>query len=109
MYHRIFDEKQNPNLLSGIISALNTFVAQFDENGLIDFEMIEKRFIIAKREEILFITNCNRKYKCQDAKAELQKITQIFFNRYPVENIKNWDDDPSYFSDFTKKIETSLQ
>ncbi len=57
MFQRLFDHNLNSDLLGGFISALNTFAMQFDENGLSDFELGTKRFVIARNDDLLFITN----------------------------------------------------
>jgi hypothetical protein len=95
--------------LGGFISALDSFATNFDDEGLSDFEMNDKRFIIAKKEDLLFITNCEKKVKKKDALEELKKIISKFFQNYPPEVWKKWDGDKSKFHGFEKKIDDSLQ
>jgi hypothetical protein len=108
MFQRVLDQKLNSDLLGGFISALNSFATSFDEEGLSDFEMSNKRFVIAKKENLLFITNCERRIKTKEAREELQKVMNKFFQNYPPEVWKNWDGDASKFHGFEKKIDDSL-
>jgi hypothetical protein len=70
--------------------------------------MGEKQFIIAKHEDLLFVSNCDVKNKIDFAKNELLKIMNRFFKLYTMEQVKNWNGDNSIFVGFEKQITDSM-
>ena len=109
MFQRLFDRNIDSNLLGGFISALNTFAMQFDDNGLTDFEMNNKQFIIAKKQDLIFITDCAKKVNQMEAQKELLKIMHKFMEEYPPEVYQKCEENPRECDKFLLKIDDSLQ
>ncbi|MFX1392178.1 MAG: hypothetical protein ACFFAH_01265 [Promethearchaeota archaeon] len=108
IFHRVFDEKVDPQLFGGLMTALNTFAEEISKRGLSNFEMGDKRFTILKRNTFLFIANSDIKIKQKKVIQELNNIIEKFFNRYPKEVLDYWNYDVSLFFPFKSEIENSL-
>ncbi len=109
LFERVFDQRMDAQLFGSFISALNMFAMNLDKDGLSNFELSNKRFIIAEKNGLLFITNCSLKTKVKDTQVELQKIVKKFFDLYSKEQVDNWDGNTTMFDDFSNKIEDSLE
>ncbi len=108
LYSRVKDEKINPQLFGGLMSALNMFAEKLSEGGITNFELSNLKFIVVKRRDFLFIASTSTKIKEKKAEEELKKIGDLFFKRYHQE-VLTWDNDISVFSDFGFVIEGSLE
>jgi hypothetical protein len=108
IYHRVYYEKMDSDLLGGFISALNSFATTFDHDGLSNFTMGEKQFVMAKNQQLIFVLNCDVKIKMKDAKNELNMIMKRFFQTYSLDIINNWNGDKSTFRGFERNIEDSM-
>ncbi|MFX1385493.1 MAG: hypothetical protein ACFFBP_24010 [Promethearchaeota archaeon] len=109
IFHRVFDEKVDPQLFGGLMTALNTFAEEISKRGLSNFEIGDKRFTILKRNNYLFIVNSDIKIKQKWVLQELNNIIEKFFNRYPKEVLDYWNYDLSLFVPFKNEIENSLE
>ncbi len=109
LFSRVIDEKINPQLFGGLISALNTFAEKLSNGGITNFELSNLKFIVVKRRDFLFIGSTSNKVKEKKAEEELKKIGDLFFKKYPQEVLIKWDNDISIFSDFGSNIEGSLE
>ena len=109
LYSRVSNEKINPQLFGGLMSALNTFAEKLSDGGITNFELSNLKFIVVKRRDLLFIGSTSPKVKEKKAEEELKKIGDQFFKKYPQEVLLSWDSDISIFSDFGSEIEGSLE
>jgi hypothetical protein len=109
IFKRVFEERVDAQLFGGFFSALNAFAANLDKGGINNFELSDKKFFIVKQNNLIFIVNSDKKVKAKDAQTELDKIIKRFFDCYPPEMLKSWDGNTSFFDNFTKKIEDSLE
>jgi hypothetical protein len=109
LYSRVIDEKINPQLFGGLMSALNTFAEKLSEGGITNFELSNLKFVVVKRRDFLFIGSTSTKIKEKKAEEELKKVGDLFFKKYPQEVLLAWDNDISIFSDFGSGIESSLE
>ncbi|MBY9017485.1 MAG: hypothetical protein KGD66_01525 [Candidatus Lokiarchaeota archaeon] len=109
LYSRVKDEKINPQLFGGLMSALNMFAEKLSEGGITNFELSNLKFIVVKRRNFLFIGSTSNKIKEKKAEEELKKIGDLFFQSYPPEVLISWDNDVSIFSDFGSTIGGSLE
>ena len=108
LFSRVFDQKINPQLFGGLMSALNTFAEKLTDGGISNFEMSDLRFVIVKRRTFLFVGSSLNKTKEKKVIDELKLISDMFFEVYS-EKLINWDNDVNYFSDFGDHIDKSLE
>jgi len=107
VFDHVLDVQLKTQLFGALMSALNSFAEQLAEGGLSNFELSEKRFIIMKKNEFIFVANSSKKIKEKTVIEQLETITDQFFKKYS-DILKNWDQDISVFSDFKQDIEASL-
>ncbi len=108
LFNRVFDIQLKTQLFGALMSALNSFAEQLAEGGLSNFELSDKRFIIMKKKDFLFVANSLKKIKEKKVIEQLRKISNRFFDIYS-DILINWDNDISFFSNFEKEIEDTLQ
>ena len=109
MYHRMYDEKMDEQLFGGLLTALHSFAEELSSEGLTSFDMHDKRFTMKKKNTYLFVANSSKRIKEKKVMAELEKISQKFFNSYSEDILNNWDGDVGIFANFDKEIEDSLE
>jgi hypothetical protein len=108
VFSRVFDTKVNEQLFGALMTALNTFAKELSSGGLTSFELSSIRFTIIKSKRFLFIANSSKRIKEKRVIEELQKVSDMFFNKYS-DILLNWDSDINVFSDFENEIEESLE
>ena len=92
------------------MSALNSFAERLAEGGLSNFELSDKRFIIMKKNDFLYVANSSRKVKPKRVIEQLEMVAKKFFELYPVEWFKNeWNNEISMFKDFEKEIQEQME
>lgn len=109
LYHRIYDEKIDDQLLGALMSALNSFAEEIVNDGLSNFEIQDIRFTLVKKKGLLFIAKSPKKLNEKRVMEELNKIADKFLESYSDEFLNSWDGENSQFSNFEKKIEESLE
>lgn len=109
LYSRVLDEKINPQLFGGLMSALNMFAEKLSEGGITNFELSNLKFVVVKRRDFLFIGSTSTKIKEKKAEEELKKVGDLFFKKYSNEVLLRWDSDISIFADFGSAISSSLE
>ena len=109
VYQRVFDKKLDEQLFAMLMSALNTFAEEISKGGLSNFELSNKRFSIIQRNSFLFVASSKPKIKGNKVIAELEVISEKFFNLYSEDVLSNWDGDIEMFADFGKEIEDSVE
>jgi len=108
VFDHVVDVQLKSQLFGALMSALNSFAEQLAEGGLSNFELSEKRFIIMKKNEFLFVASTTKKVKEKTVIQQLENIANNFFEKYS-DILKNWDQDISVFSDFKEEIESALK
>jgi hypothetical protein len=104
---RITDKNIKTQLFGGLMSALNSFADQLSDGGLSSFEISQKKFVLMKQNKIIFVTTVAKNIKEKRVIEQLSKVSEKFFELYPLEWLqKEWDSDISYFSDFKKEIDS---
>ncbi|MFW9938323.1 MAG: hypothetical protein ACFFD5_11790 [Candidatus Thorarchaeota archaeon] len=109
LFHRVFNEKVDEQLFGGLMAALNSFAEELVKTGLSNFELLNKRYTIIKRNNLLFIANSSKNVKEKRVLEELNFVVDKFFKLYPPETLYNWDNDINIFSDFENEIKNSLE
>lgn len=106
LFNRVFDPQIKTQLFGALMSALNSFAENLAEGGLSNFELSNKRFVIMKKNDFLYVANSSKKVKPKRVVEQLEKVAKKFFELYPLEWFKNeWDNEVSTFADFGKEIQ----
>jgi hypothetical protein len=109
LFHRMYDEKIDEQLFGSLLSALNSFAEEVVKDGLSNFELQNKRFTFLKKQNLIFIANSSKKIKDKKVMEELEELAEKFFESYPPQILKNWDNDVNFFKDFETQIKDSLE
>ena len=110
LFNRVFDKNMKTQLFGALMSALNSFAEKLSDGGLSNFELSNKRFVIMKRSGFLYVANASKKVKEKKVIEQMEKVSEKFFQKYPVDWFKTeWDNDISIFTDFENDIEESLE
>ena len=110
LFNRVFDPQMKTQLFGALMSALNSFAERLAEGGLSNFELSNKKFIIMKKNEFLYVANSSTKVKPKKVIEQLEMVAKKFFELYPIEWFKNeWDNEISIFADFEKEIHDLME
>ena len=110
LFNRVFDPQIKTQLFGALMSALNSFAERLAEGGLSNFELSDKRFIIMKKNDFLYVANSSTKVKPKRVIEQLEMVAKKFFELYPVEWFKNeWNNEISMFKDFDKEIQDKME
>jgi len=110
LFNRVFDKNMKTQLFGALMSALNSFAEKLSDGGLSNFELSNKRFVIMKKSGFLYVANASKKVKEKKVIEQMEKVSEKFFQKYPVDWFKTeWDNDISIFTDFENDIEESLE
>ena len=110
LFNRVFDKQMKTQLFGALMSALNSFAEKLAEGGLSNFELSNRRFIIMKKNEFLYVANSSKKVKEKKVIVQLETVAKKFFELYPVEWFKNeWDNEVSIFADFENHIREQME
>ena len=110
LFNRVFDKNMKTQLFGALMSALNSFAEKLSDGGLSNFELSNKRFVIMKMSGFLYVANASKKVKEKKVIEQMEKVSEKFFQKYPVEWFKReWNNDISIFTDFENEIEESLE
>jgi hypothetical protein len=109
LFNRVFDAQMKTQLFGALMSALNSFAEKLADGGLSNFELSDKRFVIKKTGNFLYVASSSKKSKEKKVAEQLDKVINKFNAKYPEEWFKTWDYDVSIFEGFENEIEDSLQ
>ena len=109
VYSRVIDPRVDPQLFGALMSSLNTFAEILTEGAISNFELNNIRFSIIKQNQFLFVASSSKKIKPKKIHNELTNISNKFFELYPEEMLKKWDNDVGLFDTFVNSIRGSLE
>ncbi len=109
LFNRVFDAQMKTQLFGALMSALNSFAEKLAEGGLSNFELSDKRFLIMKTKNYIFVASSTKKAKEKKVTVELEKVVSRFQSKYPDEWFEKWDNDVSVFEGFENEIEDTLE
>lgn len=112
IWSRVFNPKINEQLFGALMNAIDTFAKETVEEGISNFELNNKKYVIIKKEDTMFVTNVKKGIKQKNIRKELHRIAEKFFNTYSdeLDRIKSDGDiDLSLFSNFEDYINSSLE
>jgi esterase/lipase superfamily enzyme len=108
IYEYLSDKTIQGELVGMLMSALDTFANQIDEGGLQNFELSDTRFSLLKKHSLIFVASSSQKVKEKNLLEELNHLTELFFEKYGIEIMKEWDGDTTCFREFDKIVERSV-
>jgi hypothetical protein len=110
LFNRVFEAQMENQLFGAMMSALNSFAEELTEGeSLSNFEISNKRFVIKKMGNYIFVASCSKKVKNKKLSESLEKISRRFLENYPDDWFKSWDCDISVFENFKTEIEDTLE
>ncbi|TFG02014.1 MAG: hypothetical protein EU542_05880 [Promethearchaeota archaeon] len=109
LFNRVFDAQMKTQLFGALMSALNSFAEKLAEGGLSNFELSDKRFVIKKTKDFIFVASSSKKAKEKKVIQELEKVINRFADSYSNEWFERWDCDISAFEGFENEIEDTLE
>ena len=110
LFNRVFDKSMKTQLFGALMSALNSFAEKLAEGGLTNFELSDKKFVIMKKSDLLYVANASKAVKQKKVEDQLNIVSEKFVSLYPPEWIKKeWDNDVSIFEVFINQIEDVIQ
>jgi len=109
LFNRLFDAQMKSQLFGALMSALNMFAEKLAEGGLSNFELSDKRFILKKTKNYIFVASSAKKVKEKKVIVELEKVVSRFQTKFSDEWFEKWDCDISVFEGFEDEIDESLE
>ncbi|MFX1339784.1 MAG: hypothetical protein ACFFDK_14320 [Promethearchaeota archaeon] len=109
LFNRLYDAQMKAQLFGALMSALNMFAEKLAEGGLSNFELSDKRFILKKTKNFIFVTSSAKKAKENKVASELEKVVTRFKTKYTDGWFEKWDNDVSVFEGFENEIEDTLE
>ncbi len=84
MFHRAKSGNQiDPNLLGGFLSAIVSMAQILDKTGIRTIQFGAQNLSIYPRGDLLFVGSHDKSAKPQKIQAELERIAEQFFTKYP--------------------------
>jgi len=108
LFKHVIEEKLNEQLFGGFMSALESFARTMDENGLSNFVIGQKKFIIKKVRDLLFVVNFDNKVNPKKAATELENVSKKFLSTYQAE-LQDFRGNVEVFKNFTTQIQVSTE
>ena len=110
LFNRVFDKTMKTQLFGALMSALNSFAEKLAEGGLTNFELSDKKFVIMKKSDLLYVANASKTAKEKKVVEQLSIVSEKFISLYPPEWLKKeWDNDVSVFEVFVNHIEDAIE
>jgi hypothetical protein len=109
LFNRDQGAEISPHIFGSFMGALNSFAKKLNEEGISEFELGKKKYIIKTLKGILFIGNANKKTKHDKFKKELNKVINLFIEKYACKILKNWFGNVEIFKDFNQDLDGITQ
>ena len=87
-----------------LISALSSFAEELSDEQLNCFEFNNLRFDLIKRNNFIFLASSSRRIKHKKVLRILDHVITLFFQRYPKEELNNWDGNVNIFHELEDYI-----
>ena len=87
-----------------LMSALSSFVGELTHDQLNCLEFNNIRFDIVKRNNFLFLASSSRRIKHKKVLRIIDHIIDLFFERYPKEELNKWDGNVNIFHELEEYI-----
>jgi hypothetical protein len=103
------ENKQDPNIMGAILSAVDTYSEQLSEGGVSSFQFVNKRLTFLKTHNMMFVVSTQTKTKPKKIQQFLNDTSDDFFNLYTVDALENWEGDFDFFDEFNKELKTKFK
>lgn len=100
LFNRAHNKEVNPQLFGGLMSALDSFAENIDEDGINSFEFSDKRFCLKNKDGILCVGNSCKDTDVEKLHLKIEKILERFCEKYSKEFFEIWEGNIELFSDF---------
>ena len=100
------DHTFDDNLFGAFLSAINSFVKEFSNDMLRNFEISDKRYVLIKEQNLLFVASTSNSVSDKSLKIQMNQIIERFLQLYPQEFFKTWNYDTNEFEKFELETET---
>ena len=87
-----------------LISALSSFTQELTHEQLKCLEFNNLRFDLIKRNNFIFLASSSRRIKHKKVLRILDHVITLFFQRYPKEELNNWDGNVNIFHELEDYI-----
>ena len=94
------------NLFGAFLSAINMFVKEFSNDMLRNFEISDKRYVLIKEQNLLFVASTSNQVSDKSIKNKMNQVIERFLELYPQEFFKTWNYDTNEFDKF--ELETEI-
>jgi hypothetical protein len=109
LYNRDQYDDVSPHLFGSFMSALNSFAKNLNEEGISEFELGKKKYLIKSLKGVLFIGNANKKTKQENFKKELYEVINRFMEKYADKILKQWVGNVEIFNEFHQDLDEITQ
>ena len=103
------ENKQDPNIMGAILSAVETYSKQLSDHGISSFQFVNKRLTFLKNLNMMFVASTQIKTKPKKIQQFLNDTSDDFFNLYTVESLEKWEGDVDFFEEFNKDLKTKFK
>ncbi len=106
LFEHLVANDMNPDLFGSMMSALNLYAETLSEGSISSFDIKDKRVILIREKNFLFVTKTLKKYNINQVKNELHALAQKFFKLYANElKDDEWEGGrTSTFSSFKREL-----
>lgn len=87
-----------------LISALSSFAHELTHEQLNCFEFNSLRFDLIKKNNFIFLASSSRMIKHKKVLKILDHVIDLFFQRYPKEELNKWDGNVNIFRELEEYI-----
>ncbi|MHA1229588.1 MAG: hypothetical protein ACTSRP_00710 [Candidatus Helarchaeota archaeon] len=114
IFSKLFKELQiDPALLSGFLSAMNTFaMSELADKGIENIDMKHIRWVYIDDKDLLFILGADKYDEAEMLKNQLKVLKDAFIEFFYLENgfnNINWDGNTTIFLDFEPILEENVR
>ena len=98
------DHTFDDNLFGAFLSAINSFVKEFSNDMLRNFEISDKRYVLIKEQNLLFVASTSNNVSDKSIKIQMNQIIERFLQLYPQEFFKTWNYNTNEFEKFEVEV-----
>ena len=101
---KITNPQIEDQLFGMLITAVSSYAQEITHQDLNCLEFSNLRFDIKKKNGFLFLVSSSRQIKHKKVLRILEHIIELFFQRYPTDELNNWDGSINIFHDLEDYI-----
>ena len=109
IFQKIHNISIGDQLFGMLMNALDTIAHEMSDEGISGFSMNKLQFHFLRKNDLTFVASSLTKTNEKKVLRELQYVMNIFFEKYPRDDLSNWDGDLTVFSEFEQIINKPKQ